>query len=69
MHESFTVGLKVGGNIRLDHCAAEGKNCSYNEFGRRHDLLVTGHKWKNEQVDKPIGVLIFFHRSYKGMLF
>ena len=50
------MGLKVRGTIRLDHCAAEGKTRSKNDIGRRHASFVTGHKWNNEQVDKPIGV-------------
>ena len=54
------MGLKVGGTIRLDHFAAEGKTCSNNYFGRRHASLVTGRKWNNYQVDKPIGVFHLF---------
>ena len=56
LHASSAVGLKVGGTIRLDHCAAEGQTCSNNNIGQRHVSLVTGHKWKNEKVDKTIGV-------------
>ena len=56
LHASSTVGLKVRGNIRLDHCAAEGKTRSNNDFGWRQASLVTDRKWKNDQVDKPIGV-------------
>ena len=59
LHASSTVGLKVGGTILLDHCAAEGKTISNYDFGQRHTLLVTGRKWKNKQVDKPIGVFHF----------
>ena len=55
MYHPSTVGFKVGGTIRLDHCASEGQTCSNNDFGRRHTLLVTGRKWKNGNVDKPIG--------------
>ena len=50
------MGLKVGSTIRLDHCAANGKTFSKSDFGRRNASLVTGRKWNNEQVDKPIGV-------------
>ena len=56
MHASSTVGLKVGGTIHLDHCAAEGQTRSNNDFGRRHASLVTGSKLNNEKVHKPIGV-------------
>ena len=59
LHGSSTVGLKVGGTICLDHCAAEGQKISNNYFGRIHASLVTGHKWMNEQVDKPIGFFNF----------
>ena len=59
LYASSTMGIKVGGTIYLDHCAAEGKNRSNNDFGRRHTSLVTRCKWKNEQVDKPIGVFNF----------
>ena len=69
LHASSTVGLKVGDTIRLDHCAADGKTCSNNEFGWRHASLVTGRRWNNDQVDKPIGFFIRFQRSYKGLLF
>ena len=44
LHASSTVGLKVGGTIHFDHCAAEGKTFSNNEFGWRHASLVTGRK-------------------------
>ena len=56
LHASSTVGLKVGGTIHLDHCAAEGQNFSNNDFGRIPALLVTGLKCKNDPFDKPIGV-------------
>ena len=59
LHSSSTVGIKVGVTIRLDRCAADGKTRSKNDFGQRHALLVTGRKWKNEQVDKPIGFFNF----------
>ena len=68
-HASSTVGLKVGGTIRIDHCAAEVKNRSKNDFGLRHSSLFTGRKCRNEQVDKPIGIFIFFQRSYKLLQF
>ena len=58
LHASSTVGLKVGGTLRLDHCAAERQTRSKNDFGRRHASLVTGRKWKNWHIDKPIG---YFH--------
>ena len=54
------MGIKVGVTIRLDRCAADGKTRSKNDFGQRHALLVIGHKWKNEKVDKPIGVFHLF---------
>ena len=69
LHASSTVGLKVGGNIRLDHCAAEGQTRPKNDFGSRHALLVTGCKGKNGLVDKPIWFLILLQRSYKVLLF
>ena len=58
LHASSTVGLKVGGTISLYHCAYKVQTRSNNDFVRRHALLVTGSKWENYQVDKPIG---FFH--------
>ena len=59
LHASSTLGIKVGGTIRLDHFAAQGKTCSNNDFGRIHALLVIRRKWKNDQVDKTIGVFNF----------
>ena len=55
LYASSTVGLKVGYTICLDHCAAEVQFFSNNDFVRIHAWLVTISKWKNEQVDKPIG--------------
>ena len=69
LHASSTVVLKFRGTICLDHCAAERQNRSNNDFGQKHPSIVTRRKWRNEQVDKPIGVFIFFQRSYKGLLF
>ena len=54
------MGIKVGDTISLHHCEAEGQTRSNYDFGRRHASLVSRRKWKNEQVDKPIGV---FHLS------
>ena len=56
LHASSTVGIKVEGTICLDNCAAEGKTCSNNDFGRRNSSLVTGRNRKNEQFDKNIRV-------------
>ena len=56
LHASSTVGLKFAGIICLDHCAAERQTSSNNDFGERHASLFTGCKWKNKQVDNPIGV-------------
>ena len=56
LHASSTVGLNIGGTIRLDHCAAEGHTRSNNDIGQRHASLVTRCKWKNEKFDKPIEV-------------
>ena len=50
------MGLKVGGAIRLDNCAAKGQTRSNNDFVQRHDSLVTGRKWKNEHIYKLIWV-------------
>ena len=58
LHESSTVGHKVGGTICLDHCAVVGLTRSNNYFKWINVSLVTGHKLKNEQVDKPIGFFI-----------
>ena len=55
LHASSTWGLKVGGNICLDHFSAEGQTPSNNCFGKRHASLVTGIKWNSEQADNPIG--------------
>ena len=54
LHASSTVGLKVGGAIRLDHCAADGQTCSNNAFGQKHASLVTRRKWTNDKVDNLI---------------
>ena len=51
------MGLKVRGTICIDHCTAEGQTSPNNDFGRRHASLFTVCKWKNEQIDKPIGFL------------
>ena len=40
LHTSLTVGLKAGGTIRLDHCAAGRQTCSNNNFGQIHASLV-----------------------------
>ena len=69
LYASSTVGLKVGGTIRIDHCVAEGQTCSNNDFGRRDALLVAGHKWKNHKFDHTIGFFICFQKSYKVLLF
>ena len=69
LHASSTLGIKVVGNILLDHCAAKGQTFSNNDFGRRHASLVTGRKCNNDQVDKTIVFFIFFRRSYKVLLF
>ena len=54
LHASSTHGLKVGGTIRLDHCAAEGQTRANNDFGRQHLSLVSGRASK-VNADKELG--------------
>jgi len=54
LHASSTHGLKIGGTIRLDHCAAEGQIRANNDFGRQHLSLVGGRASKVD-ADKELG--------------
>ena len=69
MYSSSTVGIKVVGNLSLDHCASEIQKLSNNGFGRIHTLLFTSRKWKNEQVDQPIGVFHFLPEELQTPFF
>ena len=68
LHASSTVGLKVGGIIHLNHCAAEVKLVQTMTFDGDTPRLLPGVNGRMIRLIIPLGFCIFFKRSYKVLV-